>query len=117
MRYKASKKPPRSSRLLVAVLVAWSAGGLEGLLIARLVARALAARPDSPAFTVLYSMTEPFVTPLAALNIDLPPHGAAVEPATLVTAMLVPLIAVTAWLMLTHDATRAHQSPSNRGDK
>ena len=84
----------------VALLVAWSAGLLEALLLVRLVARLLAARPTHPVFALLYGITSPFVTPLAAFNFDQSPFGAVLEYATLGLIGGVPLIAYLLWLGL-----------------
>ncbi len=82
------------------ILLAWAAGALEALLLARLLARLLAARPDNPAFALLYAITGPLVAPLAALDYDQPPFGAALEFSTLVLASGVPLLAYLAWVLL-----------------
>lgn len=77
------------------------AGLAEALLVARLLARLLAARPDNPAIMVLYALTEPLVTPLRALDYDQPPFGAALELSTLLLATCVPVVAYLAWVLLT----------------
>lgn len=98
---KQSPKKIQDSRAhVVAVLLIWLVGLLEALLLARLVARLLAARPDSPAIMILYGVTGPLVTPLAALDYDQPPFGAALELSTLSMAILVPLLAYLVWLLL-----------------
>ncbi|MEI6180822.1 MAG: YggT family protein [Chloroflexales bacterium] len=94
--------PPR-----VALLVAWGAGVLEALLLARLVARLLAARPTHPAFALLSGITSPFVIPLAALDFDQSPFGAALEYATLGLIGGVPLIAYLLWVGLTRHRSAA----------
>lgn len=91
---------------LPAILVVWAAGVLEALLLARLVARLLAARPDSPAVTLLYGITGPLVAPLRALDFDQPPFGAALELSTLTLAICVPLVAYLAWVLLTRRNSR-----------
>ncbi len=91
----------RSKPNLVALLVAWGAGTIEALLLVRLVARLLAARPDNPAFAVLYGITGPFVTSLVALDYDQSRFGAALEFSTLVLSFCVPLIAYLIWILLT----------------
>lgn len=83
------------------------AGALEGLLLARLLARLLAARPDNPAFALLYGLSGPLRAPLAALDYDQPPFGAALEFSTLTMAILVPLLAYVAWVLLRRGATGA----------
>ncbi len=84
-----------------AIWLVWAAGALEALLLARLLARLLAARPDNPAINLLYGITSPLVTPLRALDYDQPPFGAALELSTLVMAIGVPLAAYLAWVLLT----------------
>ncbi|MFQ3664329.1 MAG: YggT family protein [Chloroflexaceae bacterium] len=91
----------------------WLTGALEGLLLARLVARALAARPDNPAFALLYGITDPLVTPLLALQPDLPPFGAALEWPTLVLALLVLVGSFSLWYWLSRGATLSPDSASN----
>lgn len=93
-------------------ILALVAGALEALLIARLVARLLAARPDSPAFAALYAVTGPLVAPLAALDYDQPPFGAALEFSTLTMATLVPLVAYVAWVLLRRGATTPGRAAS-----
>ncbi|NTU79550.1 MAG: YggT family protein [Chloroflexales bacterium] len=101
MTNQSRKKVHRSGTNLAAVLVVWAAGVGEALLLGRLIARLLAARPDNPAIMILYGITGPIVTPLAALDYDQPPYGAALEFSTLAVAILVPLLAYLAWLLLT----------------
>ncbi len=91
----------------VALLVAWSAGVLEALLLARLATRLLAARPSHPVFGLLYGITSPFVSPFAALDFDQSPFGAALEYATLGLIGGVPLVAYFLWLGLTRDRSAA----------
>ncbi|NCC30705.1 MAG: YggT family protein [Chloroflexia bacterium] len=88
------------------------AGACEMLLLARLVARVLAARPDNPAITVLYMVTAPFVSPFAFLNATQPPFGAVLEFSTLLVALLVPLLALVIW----HYASKHHADVSTRGN-
>lgn len=94
-----------AGRRVAALLIAWGAGALEGLLLARLVARALAARPDNPAIMILYMFTNPFVIPLAWLHSDMPAYGSIIEHGTLLAAVLVPLAAYVIWRALTYGAT------------
>jgi hypothetical protein len=82
-----------------------AAGVVEALLLARLVARLLAARPDNPSIQLLYALTGPLAAPLAALNYDQPPYGAALEFGTLVMAIVVPAAAYLAWILLRRAAT------------
>lgn len=94
-------------------MLALAAGALEALLLARLVARLLAARPDNPAIAALYALTGPLLAPLAALDYDQPPFGAALEFSTMAMATLVPLLAYGAWLLLRRRAT-APAGPSSK---
>lgn len=93
-------------------ILALLAGAVEGLLLARFVARLLAARPDNPAFQTLYALTKPLVAPLAALDSGQPPFGATLEFSTLTMAIVVPVLAYVAWLLLTRGATPAAGGPS-----
>ncbi len=68
-------------------------GAIEALLLARLVARILAARPDSPAFTLLYNLTAPLVAPLMWLDLHQPRFGAVLEFSTLVLVGVLALLA------------------------
>lgn len=94
------KKIHRSGARLAQQLLIWLAGSLEALLVARLVARLLAGRPDSPALMILYGVTGPLVAPLRALDYDQAPYGAALELSSLVLAICVPLVAYLAWALL-----------------
>lgn len=102
----------RKNTVDYALLIAWVAGALDALLLARLVARLFAARPDSPAIQLLYAVTSPLVAPLAALNYDQPPYGAALEFATLIMATFVPLLAYLTWAVLRRAATQPQRGPS-----
>lgn len=84
----------------LAMALALAAGAVEALLIARLVARLLAARPDNPAFALLFAVTGPLVAPFRALDYDQPPFGAALELSTLAAAALILLGAFVVWRAL-----------------
>jgi uncharacterized protein YggT (Ycf19 family) len=84
----------------LAVLLVWTVGAVEALLLARLLARLLAARPDNPSVQILYGITGPLVTPLRALDYDQPPFGAALEISTLALALFLPLVAYLLWALL-----------------
>lgn len=94
------------------LLLALCAGAVEALLLARLVARLLAARPDNPSIQLLYALTGPLAAPFAALNYDQPPYGAALEFGTLVMAIVVPAAAYLAWILLRRAATREARQAS-----
>jgi uncharacterized protein YggT (Ycf19 family) len=61
----------------------WACGAVAGLLLARLIVRLFAARPDNPAFDALLGLTAPLVAPLAALDALQPRFGAVLELSTL----------------------------------
>jgi uncharacterized protein YggT (Ycf19 family) len=82
-------------------LIAWGTGALEALLLARLLARLLAARPDNPAVQALYLLTDPLVFPLRQLDAQQPQFGAVFELSTLALALLVPLIGFVLWRFVT----------------
>jgi len=63
-------------------IIAYILGGLTALLLARLVLRLFAARPDNPIFTALYAITTP-PRALAALDAGQPRFGAVLEYSTL----------------------------------
>jgi len=114
MRLFPSRQFPATTWLI------WLTGALEALLLARLVARALAARPDNPAFGLLYGITGPLVTPFLALQPDLPPFGAALEWPTLVLALLALLGGFALWHWRSRRATAmghpaSHTSVSSQG--
>lgn len=75
-------------------------GVSEALLLARLVARLFAARPDNPTVLLLYALTEPLVAPLRLLNADQPPFGAALEFSTLAMLVLLPGLGYILWAWL-----------------
>lgn len=109
-----NKVPKKIRQFLVYLpqLVLFVAGALEALLLARLVARLLAARPDNPAFALLLALTGPMLAPLRALDYDQPPFGAALEFSTLLLAIVVPPLAYLAWLLLRRVATAAARQAS-----
>lgn len=94
------------------LILASVAGVVEALLLARLVARLLAARPDNPSVALLYAVTSPVVAPLRALDFDQPPFGAALEFSTLSMAILVPLATYLAWVLLARRRSAHIDEPS-----
>jgi uncharacterized protein YggT (Ycf19 family) len=79
-------------------LVVYLAGAIEGLLLARLVLKLFAARPDNPAFGLLFALTAPLVAPFAALDAAQPRFGAVLEYSTLAAiVVLAALISAAAW--------------------
>ncbi|MCS6879959.1 MAG: YggT family protein [Oscillochloridaceae bacterium] len=107
MMFRPSTRRPATTWLV------WLTGVLEALLLARLVARALAARPDNPAFALLYGVTDPLVTPFLALQPDLPPFGAALEWPTVLLALLALLSGFALWRWRLPRATTSRDPASN----
>lgn len=91
---------PLGQRLRGRDAIAFLGGALSGLLIARLVFKILAARPDSPAVTWLYTLTGPLVAPFAVLDRDQPRFGAVLEFSTLVTLMIIVCLTALGWVWL-----------------
>ncbi len=96
-----------SASFWVQIGLAWAAGAAEALLLARLLLRLLAARPDNPAFALIYGLSGPLVAPLAPLDRGQPPFGASLEISTIIMAIVVPFFAYIAWAWLSRRATRA----------
>ncbi|NJK80813.1 MAG: YggT family protein [Chloroflexaceae bacterium] len=86
--------------VFVVRLVPLVAGGLAALLVARLAARLLAARPDNPAFARLYLVTQPLVAPLGRLDAGQPQYGAVLELSTLALIVLILVIGFLVWYAL-----------------
>jgi uncharacterized protein YggT (Ycf19 family) len=80
--------------------VPYVVGALEALLLARLVARLLAARPDNPFMQVLYALTGPLVAPLRLLDAQQPRFGSVLELSTLALMVLLPLAGYLLWRLL-----------------
>jgi YggT family protein len=89
-------------------IVAYVIGGVEGLLLARLVLRLFAARPDNPFVPVFLGATAPLVAPLAFLDAGQPRFGATLEISTLALVALLAL-AGAAIRMLARSADRRTQ--------
>jgi uncharacterized protein YggT (Ycf19 family) len=81
-------------------LIAYLAGALDALLLARLVLRLFAARPDNPVVQVLLGVTAPLVLPLAFLDARQPRFGAVLEFSTLVCILLLPLLVLALWRLM-----------------
>lgn len=75
----------------------WAIGIAEGLLLARLVLRLFAARPDNPVIAALMAVTEPARLPLAALDVAQPQFGAVLEISTLVLVVALPVLVAVVW--------------------
>ena len=68
-------------------MVAYLVGGITALLLARLVLRLVAARPDNPIFAGVFAITTP-PQALAALDAGQPHFGAVLEFSTLALIVL-----------------------------
>lgn len=66
-------------------------------MLARLVLRLFAARPDNPAIAVLLRITEPLIVPLAFLDAGQPRFGAVLECSSLALFLI-----LCAAVILTH---------------
>jgi len=71
-------------------IIAYGLGGITAILLARLVLRLVAARPDNPVFAAFFAITTP-PRLFAALDAGQPRFGAALEFSTL--ALIVLLLA------------------------
>lgn len=81
-------------------MIAYGSGAIAALLLARLLLRLLAARPDNPAVQALLGLTAPLVGPLAFLDAAQPRFGAVLEFSTLVCLPLVLLLGAAAWALM-----------------
>ena len=81
----------------VRAALVWAIGIIEGLLLARLVLRLFAARPDNPVVAALMAATEPARLPLAMLDAAQPQFGAVLEISTLLLLVALPALAAVAW--------------------
>jgi hypothetical protein len=82
----------------------------EVLLLVRLLARLLAARPDNLVFQGLYTVSTPLIKPLAFLDVQQPRFGAVLELSTLALLIIVPLTSYLVWLLLHPSVFRATSS-------
>jgi uncharacterized protein YggT (Ycf19 family) len=82
---------PATNSLLVRQIIAGVCGGAAMLLLARLVLRLLAARPDNPVFNALFALTTPppFLT---FLDREQPRFGATLEFSTLAALLLLIIV-------------------------
>jgi hypothetical protein len=79
-------------------IIASLIGGAAALLIARLVLRLLAARPDNPVFKIFLSITAPPAL-LAFLDREQPRFGATLEFSTLALVLILVVIGLlVAWI-------------------
>ena len=80
-------------------IVSYIVGGMEGLLLARLVLRLFAARPDNPFVQIFLAVTGPLLTPLAFLDAEQPRYGATLELSTLALVVLLALAGLAIGLL------------------
>jgi uncharacterized protein YggT (Ycf19 family) len=77
--------------------IVWLCGAVWALLLARLLARLLAARAENATITVLYWLTEPLVAPLSRFDQGQPPFGAILELSTGILILALPVVAYVLW--------------------
>jgi uncharacterized protein YggT (Ycf19 family) len=87
-------------------MVVWA---IEALLIARLVLKLFAARPDHPVFASLFLLTTPLTMPLQFLDAQQPRFGAVLEFSTLA---MIALIACVAWIIRRRSAQHDRRLPA-----
>ena len=92
--------------MLVRHILVYAIGAVEGLLLARLMLRLLAARPDNPFVQTFLAMTAPLLAPLAFLDSGQPRYGATLELSTLALVILLALAGV-AVVVLRRSADRS----------
>lgn len=80
-------------------IAAYSMGVMEGLLLARLMLRLFAARPDNPFVQAFLAVTGPLLAPLAFLDAGQPRYGATLELSTLALVILLALAGVAVGVM------------------
>lgn len=85
-------------------IVLYLVGICEGMLLARLVARLLAARPDNPAMQALYTLTDPLVGLLHGLDAQQPRFGAVLELSTLVLVTGIAVLGYGIWRLVVYVA-------------
>jgi hypothetical protein len=102
MAQKPTPQPHRRRRAIIALALAGLVGLCEALLLTRLLARLLAARPDNPAIQALYHWSDPLVRPFKWIGIDSqqPMFGAVLELSTLMLAILVLVCGYFFWFLL-----------------
>ncbi len=73
-------------------IIAYLIGAVEALLLARLLLRLLAARPDNPFISVFLAATAPLIAPLAFFDAGQPHFGATLELSTLALFLLLVIV-------------------------
>lgn len=85
---------------------------VTALLITRLIARLLAARPDNPAIALIYGLTEPLIWPLRWLDAQQPRFGAVLEWSTLAAILVCILLGWFAGRRLCRSGAAATVEPT-----
>jgi uncharacterized protein YggT (Ycf19 family) len=107
-----AQQPPRAAlRWWLARALPVLTGMVVMLLLARLVARLLAARPTNPTISLLYAITEPLRLPLRFLDAQQPRFGATLEFSTLALIGLLLVLGYILW-RLSLPRTRARGDTS-----
>jgi hypothetical protein len=75
-------------------------GFVETLLLGRLAALLLAARPDNPAVALLLRLSAPLAAPLSGLDAGQPQFGSRFERGTLVCIVILPLLGYLLWRLV-----------------
>jgi YGGT family len=91
-------------------ITAYLIGGAEALLLARLLLRLLAARPDNPFVGVLLWATTPLSAPLAFLDAGQPRFGAVLEFSTLALFLLLAIAEVALSMIGRRGEARSQRS-------
>jgi hypothetical protein len=87
----------RARPLLIGWGIVFVVGILEALLLGRLIAQLLAARPDNAAVAWLYALSAPLRWPLLVLDRGQPTFGARLELSTLAMAAMLLVGGGIAW--------------------
>jgi uncharacterized protein YggT (Ycf19 family) len=95
-------------RLKTDLLLLWMFATIEALLLARLVLKLFAARPDHPVVVNVFAITMPLITPLTILDAGQPAFGAVLEFSTLVLVFILPVI----WIGLCYSQRRLRATQS-----
>lgn len=72
-------------------------GGVLALLVARLLLRLMAARPDNLGVASIYRLTQPLVQPLQFLDAGQPRFGASLELSTLTLVLVLLVLGYLVW--------------------